>query len=432
MQEILVRGGRPIRGDVKVSGAKNAALPIMAASVMVRGAVLLDRVPRLSDVETMARILRLLGVTVEWVGPDRLLLVRGDTDKAIAPPELVRQMRGSICVLGPLLATRGRAVVPLPGGCVLGPRPIDLHLRALEALGANIQVTESCVEATATRLRGARLRLAGPFGSTVLGTANAMMAAALAEGRTVIEYAAREPEVQDLANFLNACGARIQGAGSRTVTIDGVDTLRGGEHRLIPDRIEAGTLLAAGAITGGEVHVEGARIDHMQAVINIMRTMGCEFDIGDESITLRRPGLLRATRFATGTYPGIPTDMQPQLGALLCCAPGTSVVGEGVYPDRFTHVEELRSMGARISVDHASATIEGGASLQGARVHAADLRAGAALVIAGLAAEGQTTITGVNQIDRGYESLEEKLQGLGADIRRQSAKAAAQTKRKSA
>ena len=421
MEQIVVCGGRPLNGRVRIGGAKNAALPIMAASIMVRGAVLLHRVPRLSDVDMMARILRALGVTVEWVGPDKLLLVPQDDGTTEAPAELVRQMRGSICVLGPLMATRGRAALPLPGGCVLGPRPVDLHVQALRTLGAQIDDSRSRIEGHAPRLHGSRLNMAGPYGSSALGTANALMAAALAEGRTVIEYAAREPEIQDLARFLIACGARIQGVGTGVLTVDGVEHLTGTEHALIPDRIEAGTFLAAGVATGGCLTVDDVRVEHLTAILNVLHAMGASTEVGTDTVTINRAGPIQPTDFVTGTYPGVPTDMQPQLGAVLCHAQGVSAVSEGVHPQRFTHVPELTRMGARIAVGEAYAEVYGGERLHGACVTAADLRAGAALVVAGLAADGISTVSGIDQIDRGYEELDVKLASLGAEIRRQGA-----------
>jgi UDP-N-acetylglucosamine 1-carboxyvinyltransferase len=421
MQQIVIRGGRPLEGTVRIGGAKNAALPIMAASLLVRGAVLLRGVPRLKDVDVMAGVLGNVGAIAEWVGQDELLLVPNAFSADPAPGELVRQMRGSICVLGPLLATRGQALLPLPGGCVIGERPIDLHLKGLAALGATIRVQRACIHARADRLRGASVNMAGPQGSTVLGTANVLMAAVMAEGRTVIEQAAREPEVQDLAHFLNACGARISGAGTRTLTVDGVRSLSGGEHALIPDRIEAGTYLVAGAITGGRVTVEGVRADHMRALLEALKKTGCDIAAGDGALTVSRSGPLRPTRFATASYPGVPTDMQPQLTALLCNAPGRSIVSEGVHLNRFTHTDGLRAMGARIALSGPCAFVDGGRGLHGAAVTAYDLRAGAALVLAGLAADGKTTIAGVDQLDRGYQALEQKLRQLGADAWRQEA-----------
>jgi UDP-N-acetylglucosamine 1-carboxyvinyltransferase len=421
MQELVIRGGRPLEGTVHVNGAKNAALPLMAAALLTQGPTILHGVPRIGDVETMAGVLRGLGLAVDWLGPHTLRLETERPDTAAAPPDLVRQMRGSICVLGPLLARRGAALLPLPGGCVIGRRPIDLHVKGVEALGAEVTVTDTCVEARATRLRGARIRLTGPQGSTALGTANVMMACVLAEGRTVIEGAAREPEVQDLARFLNACGARISGIGSRTITIEGVESLQGAEHTLIPDRLEAGTFLAAAAATRGRVALEGARPDHMRAELAVLRRMGVTVRREEGLLTVchrRRP--LRPAGFVTAPYPGLATDMQPQLTVLLCLADGVSAVREGVYPERFTHMAELERMGAHIVQAADRAAMEGVPALRGAPVHAADLRAGAALVIAALAAEGETCMSGAEHLDRGYEAIETKLRALGADVRRRA------------
>ncbi len=420
MERIVIRGGRPLRGGLPVSGAKNAALPIIAASLLARGETTLRRVPQLQDVRTMCAIVAQMGMAVSWKGCDELLLTPQTHQPKDAPETLVRRMRGSVCVLGPLLAVRGRARLALPGGCVIGPRPIDLHLKGLQALGADFQVRRGSVLGRAVRLRGARVNMRGPRGSTVLGTANVMMAAALAQGRTVIEHAAREPEVQDLAHYLNACGACIQGIGSRTLTIDGVAELHGSTHELIPDRIEAGTFLVAAAITGGRVRLEGARRDHLIALAEELTGIGVKLDWQDDAVDVRVPGRLAPVRLSTESYPGFPTDMQPQMTSLLCVAPGLSRVDDRVYPERFTHLEGLKAMGARVAVRDGQIAIEGGAALHGATVTAHDLRAGAALVVAGLAAEGTTTIYGVEQIDRGYENLEAKLRGTGAEVWRES------------
>jgi UDP-N-acetylglucosamine 1-carboxyvinyltransferase len=432
MEEIVIHGGRPLHGVVPISGSKNAALPIMAAVLLTEGRTVLHRVPRLSDVETIAGILRPLGVSVRWVGPQTLELIPHPSGAVVARFDLVREMRGSVCVLGPLLAVRGTAVLPPPGGCVIGKRPIDLHIKGLRALGARIQARKSCICARAGRLRGAHINLAGSHGSTVLGTANVMMAATLAKGRTVIEGAACEPETQDLAHFLNACGARIGGVGTRTLTVDGVDGLRGIEHTVIPDRIEAGTFVAAVAAAGGDATLEGARPGHMWANIDAVERMGVEISEDTDNLFVARSGPLRAVDLVTAPYPGIPTDLQPQLGALLCLAEGTSTITEGVYPGRFTYVPELNRMGARIVSGLGAATINGVRGLRGAAVHASDLRAGAALVVAGLAASGTTVVTGVDQIDRGYQRLEERLRALGAAIHRQECAAVGYPQRKSA
>ncbi|MFW6188803.1 MAG: UDP-N-acetylglucosamine 1-carboxyvinyltransferase [Planctomycetota bacterium] len=432
MERIVIRGGRPLKGTLAVNGAKNAALPIIAASLLTRGTTVLHRVPRLADVNTICSILRGLGVEVEWSGPHTLRLTPAPTGPTVPEPEPVRRMRGSVCVLGPLLATRGRAGLPLPGGCVIGPRPIDLHLKGLSALGAEFNTEAACVRGRTDGLRGTAVDLCGPRGSTVLGTANVMMAACLAEGRTVIRTAAREPEVQDLAAYLKRCGARIRGVGTGTLTIDGVDELRGCEHELIPDRIEAGTWMVAAAVTRGELRLTGVRHEHLTAVTGALERTGAELRREGDALTVRasRPPL--PTKLVTRPYPGLPTDMQPQLTALLCLAAGTGRIDERVYPQRLTHVPYLRRMGARISTDGPTLKIEGGSGLTGAPVTAEDLRAGAALVLAGLAAEGTTLVAGLDQIDRGYEGLERRLRSVGAAIWREDAGAADAGERKTA
>ncbi|KPK65766.1 MAG: hypothetical protein AMK73_02110 [Planctomycetes bacterium SM23_32] len=433
MEQIVIRGGRELRGTVRVNGAKNAALPIMAACLLVDGPVTLDRVPRLRDVETMAGILRALGVAVEWIGPQRLRLCCEERQEVVAPFDLVRRMRGSVCTLGPLVATRGAAVVALPGGCVLGERPIDLHVKGLAALGAEFRLEGTCLRASAGRLRGKRVDMTGPRGSTCLGTANVLMAAALAEGCTVVEGAAREPEIQDLARFLNACGARIEGIGTPTLTVRGVERLRGTDYVIIPDRIEAGTFLAAAAATGGRITLEGAQPQALRATIEALRRMGVAIAGTEGCLSAESRPPLRPTALVTGPYPELATDMQPQLSVLLCLATGTSSVEERVYTERFTHVGELIKMGACVLQGGARAVIEGVPALRGAEVRAADLRAGGALVLAGLAAEGTTTVTGVDQIDRGYQDLEAALASLGADIRRaQADEAPAEMRRRTA
>ena len=420
MEQLVINGGRPLEGTVSVSGAKNAALPIMAATLLVEGPTVLHRVPRLSDVETMAEILRRLGMAVEWIGPNTLHLEAERRDCTTAPADLVRAMRASICVLGPLLATRGAACVPLPGGCVIGNRPIDLHIKALRAMGAGFRQEEDGIYAWASKgLAGVRLRMLGPHGTTVTGTANILMAAVLAHGRTVIDEAACEPEVEDLCRFLRACGARIEGIGSHSLTVKGVEHLRGREYTIIPDRIEAGTYLAAGVITGGRITVAGVRPKHIVATVRVMEAMGVRFDLDDDRLTAISEGPLRATKLDTAPYPGPPTDMQPQLSALLCLARGTSTVTEHVYPERFTHVPGLCAMGAAFEAADGVAAIAGVPILGGANVRATDLRAGAALVLAGLAAPGETVITGMDQIDRGYQKIEERLSRVGAYVRRE-------------
>ncbi len=421
MQELVIRGGRPLQGTVDASGAKNAALPVLAASLLTQEPTVLHRVPRLTDVETMTATLRALGLELEWTGPADLRIAPTGTGGTVAPRELVRRMRASVCLLGPLLATRGAATMPLPGGCVIGHRPIDLHLKGLRALGADIREDEHQVYARTDGLKGARIDMCGPRGSTVLGTANVLMAAVLAEGETVIEGAAREPEVQDLADYLVACGAQISGIGTRTLRVAGRSRLHGVDYHLIPDRIEAGTFLCAAAITGGDVSVKNLRPEHMEATLKVLQEAGVRISDTGGTLRARAERPLQPTRLATAPYPGLPTDMQPQLTAMLCVANGISEVQENVYPERFTHMPALQRMGARVECDSSRARIYGVSALHGARVIATDLRAGAALVLAGLAAEGETCIKGLNQIERGYQTPALKLRALGADVQRREA-----------
>jgi len=419
MVKFSIRGTRPLSGTVRIGGAKNAALPIMAAVLLTEGPNKLRGVPNLTDVRVLSQILEVLGVRVERKGKDALHLDVLSEHNSTAPYELVSKMRASICVLGPLLAKRGRGAVPMPGGCVIGPRPIDLHLKGLEALGARVHMEHGNVVVSARRLKGTRIDLRGPFGSTVLGTANVMMAATLAEGTTVIDHAACEPEIQDLAHYLNACGAKVAGVGTNTLLIEGVRRLHGADYKIIPDRIEAGTFAVAAAITGGSVTLQNVCPEHMCAVTDLMGRVGVR--VAGEGNTLRvsAHGPLKATDFHTLPYPGVPTDMQPALTAMLALAEGESVVTERVHPDRFTHVPELNRLGARITREGNRALVRGVRCLTGAPVTAPDLRAGAALVVAGLAAAGETVLHGGEQIDRGYERIEEKLRALGADVVRQ-------------
>jgi len=419
MSKLSIRGSEPLKGSVRIHGAKNASLPIMAAALLTEGTSVLSRVPRLTDVRTLTLILEALGMRTERIASDTLQLRVLNQKNCTCPHELAIEMRASVCVLGPLLARRGRAEVPLPGGCVIGERPIDLHLKGLRALGADIQQKNGYVFAKAKRLKGTRIYMGGPRGSTVLGTANVMTAATLADGITTIEHAACEPEIQDLANYLNGCGALIKGAGTNTVTIEGVKRLEGTLHRVIPDRIEAGTFACAAAATGGDVLLEGARPDHMSALIDVMQNMGVKFEIDDSGIRVACNKGLRAADFTALPYPGLPTDMQPQLMAVLNCAVGTSVVTDSVYPERFTHVGELHRLGADIIRQGPQAVIRGPGSLTGAPVTARDLRGGAALIIAGLAAEGDTIVSGMDHVDRGYERMENRLRGIGAQVKRE-------------
>lgn len=418
MDKLVVWQSPPLQGTVTVSGAKNAVLPILAATLLTDDPCVIEGAPRLHDVATMCRLLGDLGVEVTRREDGALCTRPTGAASCDAKYSIVRTMRASVTVLGPLLAKRGEAIVSSPGGCQIGPRPIDLHIRGLRALGAAIDVEEGYLKASARRLRGATLFLGGPYGSTVTGTANVLMAATLAEGRTVIESAACEPEVVDLACFLNRMGARISGIGSPRLTIDGVEKLVGVTHRVIPDRIEAGTYLAAAALTGGDVTVVGAPPEMLTAPIQVLREVGAEVTEGPDRIRVRREGKLSPTLIATLPFPGFPTDLQAQFMTLLCLAEGTSVITEKIYPERFVHVAELQRLRAYILKEGPSAIVVGVPWLSGAPVMASDLRASAALVLAGLVARGQTEVKRIYHLDRGYERLEEKLAGLGARVER--------------
>jgi UDP-N-acetylglucosamine 1-carboxyvinyltransferase len=403
---------------VKVSGAKNAALPIMAAAVLSEERSVIENVPPLRDVLTMIRILREFGVKAEMDG-DRVTIEPGRYEKDTAPYKLVSTMRASFCVLGPILAKLGHAHVSLPGGCVIGPRPVDLHLKGLRALGAEIEIDGGYVVARAKRLRGARIYLGGAFGSSVLATDNVMAAATLAQGTTTIENAACEPETVDLAHFLMKMGARIRGVGTPIIEVEGVKALHGARHRIIADRVEAGTYLAAAAITGGTVTVQEARIEHLGAVVDKFRQAGVTITATDGAVTAKGPGALRPVDVTTLPYPGFPTDMQAQMLAMMCVSNGISIVTEKIYPDRFMHVSELGRMGAQIALEGPSAIVKGVRGLSGAPVMASDLRASAALVLAGLVGRGRTDISRIYHLDRGYERMEQKLTRLGARIWRE-------------
>ena len=416
MDKIVITGGRRLQGDVKVSGAKNAALPILASVILGGGECTVTNVPRVVDVVTMGKLLGILGATVKTEG-NRVTMKMDALRSSEAPYDLVRTMRASVVVLGPLLARWGEATVSLPGGCAIGSRPVNLHLAGFEQMGATVTVEHGYIKAKASRLKGARICLDFP---TVTGTENLMMAACLADGTTVIENAAKEPEILDLAAFLVKRGARIAGAGSDMITVEGVKELRGADHEVIPDRIEAGTYLAAGAITGGDVCVKDCRPQHLEAVTAKLREAGAEIVESKESIRLKASKRLKSVDVRTYPYPGFATDMQAQMMALLCVAQGTSVITETVFESRFIHVPELQRMGADIKVDGSHAVVTGMAKLSGAPVMASDLRASAGLIVAGLAAEGETEIARVYHLDRGYERIEEKLTGLGAAMRRVS------------
>ncbi len=418
MDSLAIGGGVPLRGTVRVSGAKNAALPCMAAALLTDEPVALANVPRLADVRTIARLLRHLGVDVDGLGAERLTLQARRAGELTAPYDLVRTMRASVLVLGPLVARFGRARVSLPGGCAIGPRPINLHLAGLEKLGAAITLSDGYVEAKASRLRGDRIVFDL---QTVTGTENLMMAAALAEGTTVLENAACEPEVADLAELLNAMGARVHGAGTTTITVEGVSSLRGAHHRIIPDRIETGTFAVAAAITGGDVRIQACEPRHLEAVVARLRESGAAVEEGDGTLRVAAAGRPRGVDVQTRTYPGFATDMQAQFMALMALADGQSVITETIFENRFMHVNELLRMGADIRVRGNSAVVRGVTGLSGAPVMATDLRASASLVLAGLAAAGTTRVLRIYHLDRGYEALEVKLRGLGADIRREAA-----------
>ena len=415
MQKILVTGGPSLTGEVRISGAKNAVLPILCATLLADGPVEVRNVPKLHDVLTTAKLLQQLGAGVERSEGAMTIDPRG-VNSHVAPYELVKTMRASVLVLGPLLARFGDAEVSLPGGCAIGSRPVDLHLKGLQALGADISVDHGFIKASAKRLRGAR----HVFEMVSVGaTENVLMAATLAEGTTVLENAAMEPEIVDLADCLRALGARISGAGTPRITIEGVDTLRGGSHAVVADRIETGTVLVAAAMTGGRVVARNARPDTLDAVLDKLREAGADVMVEGDSIALdmrgRRP---RAVDIVTAPHPGFPTDMQAQFMAMNCIAEGTGIIHETIFENRFMHVQELLRLGADIRVDGHTAVVRGIERLSGAPVMATDLRASASLILAGLAADGDTLIDRIYHLDRGYENIEAKLSGLGAKIRR--------------
>ena len=422
MDMFVIRGGTPLSGEVAVSGAKNAALPIMAACLTADGPCRLQGIPELVDVKTLETLLVSLGARVQREDDGSLFIETLDDSPCVAEYELVRRMRAGICVLGPLLGRRGRACVSLPGGCNIGHRPVDLHLKGLAALGAEIQIQRGYVIAEVDRLRGADVYLGGPFGSTVTGTCNIMSAAVFAEGVTTIEAAACEPEVVDLGRFLNKMGARISGLGTPFLRIEGVERLTGTEHTVIPDRIEAATLMIAAAITRGAIRLHNVAVEHLTSVIEKLREIGVVIETsgGTNEVYVdgRSNQLLRPSDVIALPHPGIPTDVQAQLTALLATVDGMSVVTDKVFPDRFMHASELLRMGAQIRRESASAIISGTQPLTGASVMASDLRASAALVLAGLAAEGESVVRRIYHLDRGYERLEQKLTQLGAQVTR--------------
>jgi UDP-N-acetylglucosamine 1-carboxyvinyltransferase len=419
MDKIVISGGNRLRGEVRISGAKNSALPILASTILGGGECVITNVPRVVDVLTMGKLLSIFGADVSHEG-NRAVVKADVIASTEAPYDLVKTMRASVLTLGPLVARWGRAKVSLPGGCAIGSRPVNLHLAGLAKLGADISLEHGYITATAKRLKGARIYCDTP---TVTGTENLMMAASLAEGTTVLENAAKEPEIMDLADFLIKRGARIEGAGTDVMTIEGVRELRGGDHEVIPDRIEAGTYLAAGAMTGGDVTITHCRPVHLEALLMKLGEAGVEVHTEKERVRVAASDRLKGIDVRTLPYPGFPTDMQAQMVALMCLAEGTSVVTETVFESRFMHVEELRRMGADIRVEGNRLVVTGRPSLTGAPVMASDLRASAGLIIAGLAAAGVTEVQRVYHLDRGYERIEEKLRGLGANIERQSSEA---------
>jgi len=416
LQKIIINGGIKLKGEVKISGAKNAALPIMAASLLAQSECIIHNVPRLMDVATMGKLITYLGAEVKGIEENNTISINTKAlVKSDAPYELVKTMRASVLVLGPLIVRCGEAKVSLPGGCAIGARPINLHLMGLEKMGAEIKLEHGYVRLKAKRLKGAKIYLDI---STVTGTENLMMAAVLAKGATVIENAACEPEVVDLANFLNKMGAKVFGAGTDVITIEGVDSLKGTEYRVMPDRIEAGTYAAASAITEGDVLLKSCMPKHLDAVISKLRETGAEVTEEADSMRVKRKGRLKASDVKTLPYPGFPTDMQAQFMALMSLAEGTSIITETIFENRFTHVSELKRMGADIKIQGNTAVVKGAARLSGAPVMATDLRASASLIIAGLAAEGETEVSRIYHLDRGYEMIEEKMSALGAKIKR--------------
>ncbi|MDD3905396.1 MAG: UDP-N-acetylglucosamine 1-carboxyvinyltransferase [Candidatus Omnitrophica bacterium] len=421
MDKLVIEGGRRLEGAVTISGAKNACLPILAAALLSDEKSVIHNIPALRDMSTMLKILKNFGVRVQQDGSTVMVEPHG-YKKYAAPYELVSTMRASVCVLGPLLAKQRRAEVSFPGGCVIGPRPIDLHIKGLRALGADIKVERGYIIADGKRLRGGNVYLGGHFGSSVLATANTMMAATLARGETVIENAACEPEVVDLTNFLVNMGAKIKGVGTHTLIIEGVKKLHGAEHHVISDRIETGTYILAAAITKGDITLKGASADHMVALIDKLTEAGLEIKKTASGLRVRYTKRLKPMDITTLPYPGFPTDMQAQFMSLMTVTDGISVITEKIYPERFIHISELSRMGAEILLEGASAIVKGVKNLSGAPVMASDLRASAALVLAGLVAKGRTDVHRIYHLDRGYENIEAKLRSLGAKVWREKEK----------
>ena len=415
MRKALVTGGKRLSGTVSISGSKNAALPILAATILLHGETTITNVPNLLDIISMIRILRALGLRAEYFEPNMVKIYTNSTIKHVAPYELVTKMRASFFIIGPILARMGLAKVPLPGGCAIGSRPVNLHIKGLEALGAHVSMEHGFVIVKANKLKGAKIYLDFP---SVGATETIMMAATHSEGETIIENAAQEPEIADLAAFLNKCGAKIEGAGKDIIKITGVGRLKSADYKVMPDRIEAGTLMLAGAITKGDITLNGIIEQHVEPVIRKLQDAGVEVAISGDQMNVKAKDGIKSTDVKTMPYPGFPTDVQPQFTSLMSIANGTSVVTETVFENRFMHVHELKRMGADIQIEGQSAIIKGVKKLSGCPVRASDLRAGAALVLAGLAAVGETLIDDVERfIERGYENLIGKLNSLGGDLR---------------
>jgi len=421
MDRVVIYGGKKLKGTIRISGAKNALLPILTASLLTNEKVILNNVPNLRDIESMCFVLKTIGAEAE-LKERQLIIDASNFNKPEAPYDMVRKMRASIYVLGPMIARLGQAQVSLPGGCAIGPRPVDLHLKGMEALGATIRIEHGNIIAKANGLRGNDFSLEGKNGSSVGATCNTLMAAVLAKGKTIIRGAAKEPEVVDLIDFLNKMGAKIEGGGTSTLTIDGVDSLKGTTYDVIPDRIEAGTFMVASAITNGDVYLENCRLDHMTAVVEKLREAGVTIEEvnGKVHIYCSPTEALKPVSIRTLAYPGFPTDMQAQFMALMSIVDGESQITETIYPERFIHISELLRMGADIKLNGATAIIKGVKSLSGAPVMASDLRASAALILAGLVAKDMTEVLRIYHLDRGYEKIEDKLSQLGAEILRVS------------
>jgi UDP-N-acetylglucosamine 1-carboxyvinyltransferase len=417
MQKLIIQGGTPLTGEVCISGAKNAALPILCASLLTGDTLKIENVPHLNDVTTMLALLRQMGMDIVPDGKQSVELSAAHLSHLVAPYEMVKTMRAAILVLGPMLARAGEAKVSLPGGCAIGLRPVDQHIKGLQAMGAEIQIEHGYIHAQAKRLNGVRIVMDLV---TVTGTENLMMAATLANGTTVLENAAREPEVTNLADCLIAMGAKIHGAGSDIITIEGVKTLHGAAHRVMPDRIETGTFLVAAAASGGEIHLRDTRADILDAVLGKLTEAGATIQSGQDWISLKMNNTLKSVSLRTAPYPAFPTDMQAQFMVLNSIAAGTAIITETIFENRFMHVQELKRMGASIEVEGNTAVVRGVTSLDGTNVMATDLRASASLVLAGLIARGETTIERIYHLDRGYERIEEKLTRLGAKVRRVS------------